>query len=81
MESIGSFEAKTHLPALLQRVARGETIIITKHGKPVARLVPPEQVSASMTIQEVIAGFGEFRNSHKLSRAEIRDLIREGRKR
>ena len=38
--SVGSFEAKTHLPALLERVARGERITITKRGKPVAKLVP-----------------------------------------
>ena len=37
---IGSYEAKTHLPALLERVARGEQFIITKHGRPIARLVP-----------------------------------------
>ena len=41
MESIGSFEAKTHLPQLLERVAQGEEFTITKHGKPVrARCVP-----------------------------------------
>ncbi len=40
METIGAFEAKTHLPQLLERVARGESLTITKHGKPVARLVP-----------------------------------------
>jgi prevent-host-death family protein len=40
--SVGSFEARTHLPALLERVARGERITITKHGKHVAKLVPVE---------------------------------------
>ena len=37
---IGAYEAKTHLPALLDRVARGESIIITRRGKPVAELRP-----------------------------------------
>ncbi len=37
--TVGAFEAKTHLSALLDRVARGEEVVITKHGKPVARLV------------------------------------------
>ena len=36
---VGAFEAKTHLSALLDRVAAGEEVVITKHGKPVARLV------------------------------------------
>ena len=40
MERIGATEAKTHLPRLLDRVARGESLTITRHGKPVARLVP-----------------------------------------
>ena len=40
MEHIGAYEAKTHLPKLLDRVAHGESLTITRHGKPVARLVP-----------------------------------------
>jgi prevent-host-death family protein len=42
MTSVGTFEAKTHLTHLLKRVARGERIIITNRGKPVAMLVPLE---------------------------------------
>ena len=42
MEVIGAFEAKTHLPKLLDRVARGESLTITRHGRPVAHLVPVE---------------------------------------
>jgi prevent-host-death family protein len=40
MAEIGAFEAKNTLGALLDRVQRGEEIVITRHGKPVARLVP-----------------------------------------
>jgi prevent-host-death family protein len=40
---IDAYEAKTHLPALLERVARGEKLTITKHGRPIARLVPIER--------------------------------------
>ena len=40
MREIGAFEAKTHLSALLDDVASGETVTITKRGRPVARLVP-----------------------------------------
>ena len=40
METIGAYQAKTHLPRLLDRVARGESLTITRHGRPVARLVP-----------------------------------------
>jgi prevent-host-death family protein len=38
--TVGAFEAKTHLSALLERVERGEEIVITRHGRPVARLMP-----------------------------------------
>jgi prevent-host-death family protein len=40
VETVGAFEAKTHLAALLERVARGESFTITRHGTPIARLVP-----------------------------------------
>ena len=42
MTRVGTFAAKTHLTQLLERVARGERILITNRGKPVAMLVPPE---------------------------------------
>jgi len=40
MESIGLFEAKTHLSELVARAERGEEVIITRHNRPVAKLVP-----------------------------------------
>lgn len=40
MDEIGAFEAKNRLGSLLDRVQQGEEIVITRHGKPVARLVP-----------------------------------------
>jgi prevent-host-death family protein len=42
--TVGTFEAKTHLSTLLDRVSEGEEVIITKHGKPVARLVSAARV-------------------------------------
>jgi len=48
MRSIGAYEAKTHLPRLLDEVAKGERITITKHGHPVAMLVPPAPSAARM---------------------------------
>jgi prevent-host-death family protein len=40
MREIQASEAKTHLPQLLDEVERGETIVITRHGRPIARIVP-----------------------------------------
>ena len=43
MESFGVYEVKTHLPRLLARVREGESLLITRHGHPVAQLVPVER--------------------------------------
>ena len=47
MIKVGAFEAKTHLSALLEKVSRGEEVLITKRGKPIARMVPAEQADKS----------------------------------
>lgn len=49
---IGAFEAKTHLSELLQRVEAGQEITISKHGRPVARLVPFDEPPADRDWQE-----------------------------
>jgi prevent-host-death family protein len=57
MTTVGAFEAKNTLGALLDRVQRGEEIIITRHGKPVARLVPNseriDRSQARATLQRI----------------------------
>jgi prevent-host-death family protein len=45
MTTVGTYEAKTHLPRLIRAVERGETVIITRHGKPVAQLGPVQNQS------------------------------------
>ena len=47
MIEVGAFEAKTHLSALLDKVSRGEEVLITRRGKAIARLVPAEQAGRS----------------------------------
>jgi prevent-host-death family protein len=59
--SVGAFEAKTHLSALLERVEKGESITITKHGRPVARLVPVEGGPDLAEHAEVIRRLKELR--------------------
>ena len=49
METVGAYEAKTHLPRLLDRVARGEEIRITRNGRPIARLVPESVEEAQIS--------------------------------
>ena len=79
MRRIGSYEAKTHLPRLLDEVARGETITITKHGVPVAVLVPPVS-SGTPGVREAAIGLRAFRRGHGLRGLTLRELIDEGRR-
>ena len=80
MPDIGAFEAKTHLPRLLRRVQTGERFVITRHGRPVAELIPfrttdPEQVQAA------IDDLKAFQETHSLDGLTVRDMIEEGRRR
>jgi prevent-host-death family protein len=79
METVGAYEAKTHLPKLLERVQKGERITITKHGVPVAVLQPPEAENKVDT-KSVIHELRKFREKHSLGRISIRDMIEEGRR-
>jgi prevent-host-death family protein len=53
MSSVTAFEAKTRFGQLLERVARGEEVVITKHDKPVARLIPEGRASREGVRQAV----------------------------
>jgi prevent-host-death family protein len=80
--SVGSFEAKTHLPALLERVAKGERITITKHGKPVAQLVPVEP-ETKPDVKKIVQEMRAYRDRHGPKLGDdltIRDLIEDGRR-
>ena len=79
METIGAYEAKTHLPKLLERVIKGERITITKHGVPVAILQPPLPLKKSEP-KKVIAEIRKFREKNTLKGLSIRDMIEEGRR-
>ncbi len=79
MRRIGAYEAKTNLPRLLDEVAQGDAITITKHGVAVAVLAPastPPAVAAS----DAIAGLKAFRRDHRLEGLSIRELIDEDRR-
>ena len=80
METVGSFEAKTHLPKLLERVSQGEEIVITRHGAPIAKLVPFEKKRDPEKIREAIRQMKEFRKHHTLGDISLRSLIEEGRR-
>ena len=79
MQEIGAFEAKNTLGALLDRVEKGEEVVITRRGKPVARLVPAEKLRDTEKARRVIEAIREMRKGVTLGDLNIKDLINEGR--
>ena len=78
MKIIRSYEAKRHLPQLLKRVRAGEGFVITRHGAPIAKLVPVD-AEQPRDIAGAIKGLLRFRSGHKAAPGEIRRWI-EGRR-
>jgi len=76
---VGAFEAKTHLSSLLERVAQGEEIIITRHGKPLARLVPVNVADRSR-IDSAIAKLKVLQKNCTLDGISWQTLRDEGRR-
>jgi prevent-host-death family protein len=85
MATITAFEAKTRFGELLERVSRGEEIVITKHDKPVARIVPEgdarlAKVQAAVRgLRELQKKIGKRKGFKPLTDKEIKDAINEGR--
>jgi prevent-host-death family protein len=77
MKSVGAYEAKTHLSELLDFVESGETVVITRHGHPVARLVPAR---SSSTAEQAMADLLEIRASLDMGTDSIESLIAEGQR-
>ena len=85
MATVSAFEAKTRFGELLDRVARGEEIVITRHEKPVARMVPegkPGLAEVRKAVEELQALRQEMsdRGFKPLTNREIRQSIQEGRR-
>ena len=87
MPTVTAFEAKTRFGELLERVARGEEIVITRHDRPVARIVPEGQPHAAQA-RRAVEGLNELRERIRsrtrgrvvLTDAEVRAAITEGRR-
>jgi prevent-host-death family protein len=78
VDAVGAYEAKTHLPRLIDDVATtGKSYVITKHGVPVARLVPVRSGAAQPG--EVIAALRGARKGVSRGAVSVREMIDEGR--
>ena len=81
MEIIGAFDAKTRLSELLDRAARGESFQITKHGRPVGKIVPPDNVRDPQEIAQAVKRLKAFRGTFRGPAANaIADMKQEGRR-
>ena len=79
MPEIGASEAKTNLPQLLKRVQAGESFVITRHGRPVAELIPFRMHDAGK-IRTAIDDLKAFQKTHDLGGLPVRQMIEEGRR-
>lgn len=77
MLEVGAYEAKTNLSRLLERVEGGERITLTRHGRPVAMLVPVEEKRPP---EDVVRDLKEFRRGRNLGGLSVRDMVEEGRR-
>lgn len=86
MTTVTALEAKTRFGKLLARVTRGEEIIITRHEKPVARLVPEGAISL-VEVRRAVASLRQLqekirartKGKGRLSDADVRSAIDQGR--
>ena len=84
MAKVSAFEAKTRFGELLDRVSKGEEIVITRHDRPVARLVP-EGAQRLDDVRRAVAGLRELqqrirrRSKARVSNRAVRSAIEEGR--
>ena len=78
--TVGAYEAKTHLSKLLEKVEAGEEITITKHGAPIAKLVPVKKEASAEERAAAIRRIQKLADGLSLAGLKIKDLISEGRR-
>jgi prevent-host-death family protein len=79
--SVGAFEAKTHFSELLDRVEKGEQILITRHGRTVAILTPHQVTPVTERMALIQSAVASSKGTSLPKGKTIGDLINEGRKR
>lgn len=74
MRTVGAFEAKTHFSSLLEKVTKGEQVLITRHGHPVAKLIPtskPDREEIKQAVQQI----KQFSQKHKLEKLPGKNYV------
>jgi prevent-host-death family protein len=78
--TVGAYEAKTHLSELLDKVEAGEEFTITKHGAPVAKLVPVKKEATAQERADAIERIRQLASGLSLRGLKVKELISEGRR-
>ena len=78
MPEVGAYKAKTHLPELLKRVEAGEQFVITRHGRPIAELVPVRKREEQAVIQ-ALNTTRAFREEMRRRGVSLKELTGEGK--
>jgi prevent-host-death family protein len=78
--TVGAYDAKTHFSELLARVEEGEEVTITRHGSPVARLIPVKRAATRKERAAAIRRWRQTSKRLKLGGLRVRELKAEGRR-
>ena len=78
--TVGAYDAKTHFSELLERVEGGEEVTITRHGSPVARMVPVRRKTTRAQRRATIEAMRKLAKGNSLGGLRIKDLIAQGRR-
>ena len=78
--TVGTYDAKTHFSEMLERVEAGEELTITRHGNPVARLIPVRRKTTARQRRQAIDAMREAAKGIRLRGLSIKALLREGRR-
>ncbi len=79
INEISTFKAKTHFSNLIVKIEHGESFLITKRGKPVAKIIPYKPETNEVNFIELVSSFKKIRNKVK-GKINIKELKEMGRK-
>jgi len=77
MPELGAYEAKTHLSKLLERVQKGERFVITKHGHPIAELIPIGERDSEV-VKQAVNDLRSLKSELRKRNVHLKDLLNEG---
>ncbi|MCL6445289.1 MAG: type II toxin-antitoxin system prevent-host-death family antitoxin [Alicyclobacillus sp.] len=78
MKEVGAYDVRTHFAELLDEVENGEVILVTRRGKPVAKIVPYH--TEQMSLDDIMGEFERLRKQISTEGPSIREMIEEGRR-